>query len=91
MRTPGLEGYGRSLLSTCSLCLLLQIFVILLHTRKGAKRIMARELLYVLKTLKPEVDAHREATGQEASKHAIVVPEKDLSKLGWGEELVPVL
>ena len=80
MSTPGQEGYGRSLIAMISACLLLQLFIVWLQTRKGTKAAKAREMLIVLSALKPGADAYRVANGQEQDAGATFTPDTELGK-----------
>ena len=80
MGTPGQEGYARSLIAMISLCLLFQLAVVWLQTRKGAKAVMLREMLIVLSALKPGADAYRVANGEEQDAGAKLTPEMELGK-----------
>ena len=80
MGTPGQEGYGRNLIAMISICLLLQLGVVWLQTRKGAKAVMLREMLIVLSALKPGADAYRVANGEEQDAGAAFAPDVELGK-----------
>ena len=80
MGTPGQEGYGRSLIAMISVCLLLQMVIVWLQTRKGPKAVMAREMLIVMSALKPGADAYRVANGEEQDAGAALTPDMELGK-----------
>ena len=65
MSTPGQEEYGRMLICTISFCLLAQLNVVWLQTRKRTKTAMLEEVLIVMTALKPGADAYRVANGEE--------------------------
>ena len=80
MGTPGQEGYGRSLISMISLCLLIQLTLVWFQKRMGEKAVLAREMLIVMTALKPGADAYRVANGQEQDAGAAFTPDMELSK-----------
>jgi hypothetical protein len=80
LRTPGQEKYGRAVLLMVGLNLLFQFGYAWLQTRKGPKKAMAKEMLIVLSSLKPGVDAHRVASGYKQPAYATFTPEKELGE-----------
>ena len=80
MRTPGQEGYGRSLIAMILICLFLQLSVVWVQTHKGTKAVMAREMLIVMSALKPGADAYRVANGEEQDAGAALTPDMELGK-----------
>jgi hypothetical protein len=80
LRTPGQEKYGRSLLIMVGLNVFLQLVYAWVQARKGPKKQMAKEMLIVLSSLKPGVDAHRVASGYEQPAYAKFTPEKELGE-----------
>ena len=65
-----------------SLCLFIQLAVVWFQTRKGAKAVMAREILIVMSALKPGFDAYRVANGENQDAGAAFTPEVELLGLG---------
>ena len=80
MGTPGQERYGRILICMISFCLLSQLNVVWLQTRKGTKTAMLEEVLIVMTALKPGVDAYRVANGEEPNAGAVLPPDLELGK-----------
>ena len=80
MGTPGQEGYGKSLVAMILTCLFFQLSLVWLQTRKGAKAVMAREMLIVMSALKPGADAYRVANGGEQDAGAALTPDMELGK-----------
>jgi hypothetical protein len=74
LNTPGKEAYAYPLMGMVGTCLLLQLLVAWLQTRKGPKAKMAKEMLIVLSGLKPGFDAYQVAKGAEQSAGAVMDP-----------------
>ena len=77
LNTPGKEAYAYPLMGMVGTCLLLQLLVVFLQTRKGAKAKMAKEMLIVLSGLKPGFDAYQVAKGAEQTTGAVFNPESE--------------
>ena len=74
LNTPGKEAYAYPLMGMVGACLFLQILLVFMQTRKGAKAKMAKEMLIVLSGLKPGFDAYQVAKGAEQSAGAVLDP-----------------
>jgi hypothetical protein len=78
--TPGQEGYGTALAAMVGTCMFFHLLSVWVSNRKGPRREMAKELLIVLSTLKPGVDAYRVASGYEQPAYAVYAPEAELGE-----------
>ena len=78
MTTPGQAGYGKALIAMVGLCNLCTLAMVWLQNRKGPKKEMAKEMLIVLSSLKPGVEAYRVANGQKQAAYAVIPPEMEL-------------
>jgi hypothetical protein len=87
LKTPGLEGYGYTLLVMLILNMLFQLVIVWLQTTKGPKATMVKDMMYVVSAVKPGVDAWRVATGQEQNEYQAVDAKMELI-LSKGCELV---
>jgi hypothetical protein len=76
--TEGQKGTALGLAIMVGLCLLLQMLVAWLQTRKGPRRVMLKEMLVVLSGIAPGIHAMRVANGAERSEHAAMNPETEL-------------
>ena len=72
---------GWMLLGMVSLCLLLQLSLVILQNRKAPKRKLLWETLILLSCCKPGVDAARVASGKEHEKSQLLHPYFEMSKL----------
>jgi hypothetical protein len=77
--TTGQQGTALSLAAMVGLCLLLQLSLVWVQTRKGPRRVMLKEVLIVLSGMKPGIDAKRVADGNEKMEHAKVNPDIELT------------
>jgi hypothetical protein len=73
--TEGQQGTALSLAIMVGMCLLGQLCLVLIQTRKGPRRVMLKEMLIVLSGLKPGWEAARVANGAEQSVHTTMDPE----------------
>jgi hypothetical protein len=87
LTTPGLEGYGYTLLAMLIVNMLAQLLLVWLQTTKGPKATMLKDMLYVITAVKPGVDAWRVATGQDQNEYQVMPPERELL-ISKGGELV---
>jgi hypothetical protein len=74
LNTPGKEAYAYPLMGMVGTCLFLQLVLVFVQTRNGAKAKMAKEMLIVLSGLKPGFDAYQVAKGAEQSAGAVLDP-----------------
>jgi hypothetical protein len=88
MNTPGQAGYGKALIAMVGLCNLCMLAMAWCQTRKGPKKEMAKEVLIVLSSLKPGIDAYRVANGQEQAAYAVLPPHTELGQLQEGGERI---
>jgi hypothetical protein len=79
LNTPGKEAYAYPLMGMVGTCLFLQLLVVFVQTRKGAKAKMAKEVLIVLSGLKPGFDAYQVAKGAEQSTGSVFDPGTELA------------
>jgi hypothetical protein len=80
LNTPGQEHYGHALIAMVGLCLLMQLFVVFIQTKKRSKLVFAKEAAIVLTAIKPGVDAYRVANGAKMQPGAMTRPEMELGK-----------
>jgi hypothetical protein len=76
--TTGPQGTALSLAIMVGLCLLMQLYLVWVQTRKGPRRVMLKEMLIVLSGTAPGVHAMRVANGADRSEHAVMDPEIEL-------------
>jgi hypothetical protein len=79
LNTPGKEAYAYPLMGMVGTCLLFQLILVFIQTRKAPKAKMAKEMLIVLSGLKPGFDAYQVAKGAEQSAGAVVNPAIELA------------
>jgi hypothetical protein len=77
--TPGQQGTALSLAIMVGLCLLFQLLLVWGQCRKGPRRVMLKEMLFVLSGMKPGIDAKRVADGNEKAEHAAAPPDLELT------------
>jgi hypothetical protein len=77
--TPGKESFGHALLFMVGLNVFLQVSLTWSLNRKGPKKEMAKEMLFVLSALKAGVDAYRVASGNEWPAHKRAPPDVELT------------
>jgi hypothetical protein len=76
--TTNQRGAALSLATMVGLCLLGQVWVCWMQTRKGPRRVMLKEMLVVVSGLAPGIHAMRVANGAEQSEFATINPEMEL-------------
>ena len=79
LNTPGKEAYAYPLMGMVGTCLLFQLILVFIQTRKAPKAKMAKEMLIVLSGMKPGIDAMRVADGNEQAEHAAINPDMELT------------
>jgi hypothetical protein len=85
LKTPGLEGYGYTLLVFLILSMLVQLLLVWVQTTKGPKATMVKDMLYVVSAVKPGIDAWRVATGQDRNEFQAFTPREELLNSKAGE------
>jgi hypothetical protein len=80
MTTPGQERSGHALLTMVGLNILFQLVFVWMQARKGPRKKMVWEMLIVLSSLKPGIDAYRVAHAKEQPAYAAFSPEMELSE-----------
>jgi hypothetical protein len=77
--TTDQPGTALSLFIMVGMCLLSQVGLCWLQTRKGPRHVMLKEMLIVLSGTAPGVHAMRVANGTDQSEHAALNPELELT------------
>jgi hypothetical protein len=71
LNTPGKKAYAYQMMGMVGTCLIFQLLVVFVQTRKAPKAKMAKEMLIVLSGLKPGFDAYQVAKGTEQSEGSV--------------------
>jgi hypothetical protein len=77
--SQGEMGYAKSLGAMVGSTLAFELLVVYCQNRKGPTTKMIKESLIVLTIIKPGVDAHRVANGEDQAEYAVVSPELELT------------
>jgi hypothetical protein len=77
--TTGQKATAHSLAVMVGLCLLGQLILAWMQTRKGKRLVMLKEMLIVLSGIAPGIHAMRVANGHEKAHHALVSPDIELT------------